>query len=131
MCWAKSGIASALAFVGLGALAWWPPRLGRLPDGIVLAASLACAVTSMAWNGVYFAELARRTTQATMASTAGASQFLTFCGSMTGPVLFSQMLAAGAGYGLTYLLVTLLPLAAGITLLRHVEPRAPRLSLSP
>ncbi len=73
----------------------------------------------MSWNGVYFAELARLTTPSTLASTAGAAQFLTFCGSMAGPVLFSQLLAAGIGYGLTYALVMILPLAAGASLLRH------------
>lgn len=122
------GIGSALAFVALGLLGLASSGDDPPAVGWVLFASLLCAITSMSWNGVYFAELARLTTASTLASTAGAAQFLTFCGSMTGPLLFSQLLAAGVGYGSTYALVTVLPLAAGIALLRHAGPATQALS---
>ena len=115
------GIGSALAFVALGLLGQARVGDGAVPVGWVLSASLLCAVTSMSWNGVYFAELARLTTPGTLAATAGAAQFLTFCGSMTGPVLFSQLLAAGTSYGFSYALIMILPLAAGLSLL--CQPR--------
>ena len=53
------------------------------------------------------------------------AQFLTFSGSMLGPVVFSQVLSAGVSYGLTYVLMTALPLAAGLSLLRHAAAQAP------
>ena len=115
------GIGSALAFVALGLLGQARVDDGAVPLGWVLFASLLCAVTSMSWNGVYFAELARLTTPTTLAATAGAAQFLTFCGSMTGPVLFSLLLAAGTSYGLSYALVMVLPLTAGLSLLRQAR----------
>lgn len=120
------GIGSALAFVALGLLGQARLDDSAVPVAWVLFASLLCAITSMSWNGVYFAELARLTTPTTLAATAGAAQFLTFCGSMTGPVLFSQLLAAGTGYGLTYALMMVLPLTAGLSLLYHSRRRDSR-----
>ncbi len=119
------GIGSALSFLLLGALSYLNQQQPGIAIGWVLSASLLCAITSMSWNGVYFAELARRTTPTTLASTAGAAQFLTFSGSMLGPVVFSQLLSAGVSYGLTYVLMTALPLAAGLSLLRHAAAQAP------
>jgi nitrate/nitrite transporter NarK len=111
------GVGSGLSFMALGSLG---------ASGIVssrslaaaIAASVVCAITSMSWNGVFFAELARRSTQANMASFAGAAQFLTFCGSMAGPVVFGELLRFGSSYALAYGLVMVLPLVAGVALLR-------------
>ncbi len=109
------GIGSALGLLALGVHG----IDGRADRPLVtVAACLACALTTMSWNGVFFTELARRTTQTTLASYAGAAQFLTFCGSMAGPVVFGEMLRAGCSYALAYTLIILLPLAAGAALLR-------------
>jgi len=79
----------------------------------------------MGWNGVYFAELARTAAQrADVATVAGASQFFTFAGSMSGPVLFAGVIRAGGSYSLGFALFALLPAAAGVTMLRsHLRQR--------
>jgi predicted MFS family arabinose efflux permease len=118
------GVGSALALLGLGAVGALAAG-GGLRLAPALVASLACALTTMSWNGVFFAELARRTTHATLASYAGAAQFLTFCGSMAGPVVFGELLRFGSSYAFAYGLVTVLPLAAGAALLRASRAASP------
>ena len=80
---------------------------------------MVCALTSMSWNGVFFAELARLAGRGEMASIAGASQAVTFCGSMAGPIVFSELIRYGVGYGNAYWTVALLPVAAGVAMLRR------------
>lgn len=113
------GLAMALACAGLAVLdaqtgaAW-----------VVLAASL-CAATGMGWNGVFFAQLARTASgRADLATVAGASQFFTFAGSMSGPVLFAEIVRAGGSYSTGYLSIAVLPAVAGIVLLRAWFRRA-------
>ncbi len=124
------GVGSGLSFLALGALG--ASGTGGRSLATTIAASVVCAITSMSWNGVFFAELARRTTQANMASFAGAAQFLTFCGSMAGPVVFGELLRLGSSYSLAYGLAMVLPLAAGLALLfksrRRTSERAPTAS---
>jgi len=107
------GIAMAAA---LFALALLRPTTD---DAWVFAAALFCAATGMGWNGVYFAELARTARErADIATVAGASQFLTFAGSMSGPVLFAEVIRAGGSYSTGFALFALLPAAAGVAALR-------------
>ena len=79
---------------------------------------MACAITAMGWNGVYFAELARRTAPGELATVAGATQFITFFGSMAGPVVFGEILRHGGSYSMAYLVLAALPVAAGMVMLR-------------
>jgi MFS family permease len=106
------GLAMAAACVGLG-------LLGRESStGVVVAAAVFCAATSMGWNGVFFAELTRSAARrGDLASVAGASQFFTFAGSMSGPVLFAEIIRFSGSYSLGYLLLAALPAAAGIWML--------------
>lgn len=107
------GLAMGASFVALAL-----PDAGTNPAWIV-AAAIFCAATAMGWNGVYFAELARVAAQrADLATVAGASQFLTFAGSMSGPVLFAEIIRAGGSYGLAFVLLALLPASAGVAMLR-------------
>ncbi|HLT27352.1 MAG TPA: MFS transporter [Zeimonas sp.] len=107
------GLAMAASLLALALLR---PTTG---DGWVFAAALFCAATGMGWNGVYFAELARTARErADVATVAGASQFFTFAGSMSGPVLFSEVIRAGGSYGTGFALFALLPAAAGLAALR-------------
>ncbi len=110
------GIGAGLSFVGLGTLGHLP---GEVPTGWIIAAAMVCALTSMSWNGVFFAELARLAGRGEMASIAGASQAVTFCGSMAGPIVFSELIRYGVGYGNAYWTVALLPVAAGVAMLRR------------
>lgn len=112
------GIAMAAALLGLALLR---PETG---DAWVFAAALFCAATGMGWNGVYFAELARTARErADLATVAGASQFLTFAGSMSGPVLFAEVIRAGGSYSIGFTVFALFPAAAGVAMLRALRRR--------
>ncbi len=92
----------------------------QTPEGWIVAAAIFCAATGMGWNGVYFAELARTAAQrADLATVAGASQFFTFAGSMSGPVLFAEIIRAGGSYSLGFALLAVLPATAGAVVLRE------------
>jgi MFS family permease len=92
----------------------------------VIAAAVFCAATIMGWNGVFFAELARQAGRHDMATLAGASQFITFAGSMGGPVIFAEVIRLGGSYGGAYLALAGLPLLSGMVLLRSELGRAAR-----
>lgn len=106
------GLAMSAACVGLGLLS------PTASTGLIIAAAVMCAATAMGWNGVYFAELTHHSTHANMAALAGASQFLTFSGSMAGPVLFGELIRHGGSYSTAYLVLAVLPAVAGAFMLR-------------
>ncbi|MGH8796566.1 MAG: MFS transporter, partial [Caldimonas sp.] len=82
--------------------------------GWTVAAAIFCAATAMGWNGVFFAQLTRTAIQrGDLATIAGASQFFTFAGSMSGPVVFAEIIRVGGSYSLGFLLLAALPAAAG------------------
>jgi MFS family permease len=126
------GIAMGLACIVLGLLEYAGSR--GTTDAIgtgtgaslawVIAAAVFCAATIMGWNGVFFAELARQAGRHDMATLAGASQFITFAGSMGGPVIFAEVIRLGGSYGGAYLALAVLPLISGVALL-HGSRRQP------
>ncbi|NDH33592.1 MAG: hypothetical protein EBX68_11265 [Betaproteobacteria bacterium] len=89
----------------------------------------ACAATVVAWNGVYFAEMANRAPLGRIAQANGGIQFVTFFGGMVGPVLFGLGVSASGSYGLPLALCSLLPAAAGLSFLHayRVERAGKRL----
>jgi MFS family permease len=108
-----------LAVLGL-TMAGSATLLGLLPADAprwsLMAAALACAATSMAWNGVYFAELAHRVRAEELGSVTGGTQFLTFCGAMAGPVGFASLVGVTGSHGATYVVMAIAPLVVGIWL---------------
>jgi hypothetical protein len=94
--------------------------LGLLPtDGprwTLMAAALACAATSMALNGVCFAELADRVRAEEFGELTGGTQFLTFCGAMAGPVGFASLVGVTGSHGATYVVMAVAPFAVGVWL---------------
>jgi MFS family permease len=137
---ASSQVVSTAARIGWGHVAdrWVPPGIlfGALGlamaascvvlallaesagPGLLMAATVFCAATVMGWNGVFFAELARRAPRGELATLAGASQFLTFAGSMGGPVVFAGLVGMGSSYANAYLMLAALPALAGVAMLR-------------
>jgi len=99
--------------------------LGRLPVDAALALTVAvamfCALTAVGWNGVFFAELARVAPPGGLAAATGTTQFMTFCGGMSGPVLFSEVINQGAAFGTTFQGLALVPLAAALFAWRAVR----------
>ncbi len=95
--------------------------LGLLPaDSPTLLRTLVallCASTCMSWNGVYFADLARRVPPATLAHVTGGTQFLTFCGAMVGPVLFATLVGWLGSHGAAYLTIAAAPALIGAWLI--------------
>lgn len=104
--------------------------LGRLPTDAGLAATVTaamlCALTAVGWNGVFFAELARVAPPGGLAAATGTTQFMTFCGGMTGPVVFSEVINQGAAYASAFQGLAVVPLAAALLAWRAVrrEPRS-------
>jgi len=104
------GMAMGLAAAGLGSLPVDAPRW------LMTVSAMACGATSMAWNGVFFADLARRVSPLRMATVTGGTQFLTFFGAMFGPVLFATLVGVLGGHGPTFLLLAIIPFAMGLHL---------------
>jgi MFS family permease len=109
---AALGLAMAGAALALGALPADAPRWAPL------LAALACAATSMAWNGVLFAELAHRVRPEDLGAVTGGAQFLTFFGSMSGPLAFATLVDATGSHGLSYALLATVPAMVGAWLWR-------------
>ena len=108
------GLGMGLAAAALGSL---PPDA---PRWLMSLAAMACGATSMAWNGVFFADLSHRVAPARLAMVTGGTQFLTFCGAMFGPVLFASLVGPLGGHGPTYILLAAIPFAMGVRLLSRV-----------
>lgn len=104
--------AMSAACVGLGLLPSPSPVIAAF------AAAIACGLTAVGWNGVFFAELVRVAPADKLGAATGASQFLTFFGGMIGPVAFGQSVDAGLGYGAAFMVLAGLPALTGVALLR-------------
>ena len=101
------GLAMAGAALALGALPADAPRWAPM------VAALACAATAMAWNGVFFAALAHEVRAEELGSVTGGTQFLTFFGSMAGPLAFATLVGATGSHGATYVVLAALPALVG------------------
>ncbi|MCM5571349.1 MFS transporter [Burkholderiaceae bacterium FT117] len=121
--WVGSGLLLGVLGVAMGLACAGLALLGESAGtGLAILAAVACAATIMGWNGVFFAELARQAGGKDMATLAGASQFITFAGSMSGPVAFAEIIRLGGSYGGAYLALAALPLVSGAVMLRASWP---------
>ena len=114
-CW-TCGVAAGV--VALGAAP------SHAPWAWLAAAAVVCAATAVAWNGVYFADLVRHVPPDRVARTTGATQFMTFCGGMSGSAIFALVVGPAGGYGRVYAGLALLPAIAGVVLLRAASREA-------
>jgi MFS family permease len=111
------GVAMGMAAALLGALP------AESPTWAATGAALLCAATAMAWNGVFYAELARRVTPDALATVTGGTQFLTFAGAMAGPVAFATLVGPIGSHGSTYMALAVAPLVVGLWLLAEDRER--------
>jgi MFS family permease len=109
------GLAMSLCCAGLSMLS------PQTPAWVVGAAALGMAATAMGWNGVFIAALAQRVPRDEMARISGATQFFTFTGGMSCPLLFGEALRAGSSYTAAYLVLGAVPAAAALALARAVR----------
>jgi MFS family permease len=89
------------------------------PFAAVLVLASLIGGTAIAWNGVHFAELARRAPHGDVGTATGGVQFYTFGGALLGPLAFSALVAVTGSYAIGFKVFAILPLLAGLYLLRH------------
>lgn len=127
--WLRPGLLLGMLGLSMALCMQWLSRLdAQSSPETLIACALACAATVVAWNGVYFAEMANRAPADQIAQANGGTQFITFLGGMVGPVLFGLGVSASGSYSLPLACCSLLPLAAGLSFLRahRIEGTAKR-----
>ncbi len=96
----------AIAFLG-----------SETPRWLVVTVLVAAGATAIGWNGVFLAEVARRSPHAEVGEATGAALVLTYLGVLAGPAMVGLLLALGAGYGSAFLLPAAFSAAAVLSLL--------------
>ncbi|MEK9775317.1 MAG: MFS transporter [Quisquiliibacterium sp.] len=96
-------------------LLWLIPAEAGWP--VMLAVTLFCAATVVAWNGVFFADLVRQVEPHEVAQATGATQFMTFTGGMLGSGVFALLVSAAGSYAPVFGLTALLPATTGLLML--------------
>ncbi|MDR1709824.1 MAG: MFS transporter [Candidatus Accumulibacter sp.] len=120
----RLGSARTLLFLALGsaavvtALAFMD---GGWPVWRVMAAGVAVGATSISWNGVYLAEVARVVPLRRIGDATSGSTFFLFIAYAAGPFLFALGVPLAGGYGACFLVVALVQLLAVPALARCIR----------
>jgi MFS family permease len=85
----------------------------------VLALSAAAGLSSIAWNGVYLAEVAHRAPQGMATAATGGTMFCTYAGVVVWPAVFYATHSASGNYVASFVLVGLLGLAGAAMFMRR------------
>ena len=93
------------------------------PYAAVLTVCALFGITAVSWNGVQIAETVRLSPPGTAALVAGGTTFLTFCGVIVMPALFSLTHDVTASWRMPFVLFCLPALLMGIVQLRHAKAR--------
>ena len=93
------------------------------PYAAVLTVCALFGITAVSWNGVQIAETVRLSPPGTAALVAGGTTFLTFCGVIVMPALFSLTHDVTASWRIPFVLFCLPALLMGIVQLRHAKAR--------
>ncbi len=88
------------------------------PLAAVIALSAAAGLSSIAWNGVYLAEVAHRAPPGMATAATGGTMFCTYAGVMVWPTVFYVAHAATGSYVASFVLVGLLGLAGAALFVR-------------
>ncbi|MFN9123585.1 MAG: MFS transporter [bacterium] len=88
------------------------------PLAAVIAMSAAAGLSSIAWNGVYLAEVAHRAPPGMATAATGGTVFCTYAGVMVWPTVFYVAHAATGSYVASFVLVGLLGLAGAALFVR-------------
>lgn len=84
------------------------------PLAVVVAIAIILGATSLGWQGVYFADMARRSPEGKVGTVTAGAQVFTYGGAMIGPPLFGLIVAASNSYALAYMLMAIIPMTVGI-----------------
>lgn len=87
----------------------WP-----LPAVILL--STLFGATSLAWNGVFFAEIVRIVRPEEAAAATGGAQLFTYSGIVSGPLLFALVASLAGGFGPAYAVLAAVALPGAIAI---------------
>lgn len=103
-----------------------------LPIPAALLLLLLVGVTAIGWNGVYMAEVARRSQRSAVAEATAGVLVLTYLGVLTGPALFSLVVTVTDRYAPGFLVPTGFAVGAVISLLicRRIGRRPGRATAS-
>ncbi|MCP1336732.1 MFS transporter [Futiania mangrovi] len=88
----------------------WPPAA-------VVAVLCVFGASSIGWNGVFLADVARLTRREDVGLATGGALFFTFGGVVVGPALYSALYKLIGSYTLTFGAVAVFPLAGALVLL--------------
>ena len=99
------------------------------PQALIALLLVVFGAAAVGWNGLFLAEVARSSPRGMVSQSTSAAMTWTFGGILLGPAVFAAVFGATGSYGVTYLLLTLVP-AAGVGMLalsgaaRRREPAA-------
>ncbi|UST55931.1 MFS transporter (plasmid) [Comamonadaceae bacterium OTU4NAUVB1] len=88
------------------------------PMAVTVAVLLAFGASAVGWNGVYLAEVARRSPAGLAGVATGGVLVFTFFGNVVGPLLFGALAGLAGGFQVAYALLSLPLAAAGLLLHR-------------
>ena len=110
-----------LALLGVGIIAATGAAAAFSSDWPLAGVAVVCAalgLTSVGWNGVYLAEVARAVPLPQVGSATGGVMVFTFLGIVVGPSTFGAIVATGGSYATAFAAIDVLVLATVIALAR-------------
>jgi MFS family permease len=78
--------------------------------------------TSLAWNGVFFAEIVRIVRPEEAAAATGGAQLFTYSGIVAGPLLFAAVASLAGGFGAAYAVLAAVALPGAIAIGARTVP---------
>jgi MFS family permease len=88
------------------------------PPWIVIAVLSLFGASSIGWNGVFLAEVARLSGSDDVSAATGGALLFTFAGVVIGPTLYASIYQLVGGYGSTFGVFALLPLMGILSIVR-------------
>ena len=86
------------------------------PIGAMIALATVFGATSLAWNGVFFAEIVRIVRPEEVAAATGGAQLFTYTGIMAGPLLFAAVASLAGAFGPAYAVLAAVALPGAIAI---------------
>jgi cyanate permease len=90
---------------------------GTWPIAAIVIVVTLVGLTGLGWNGVHFAEVARRAPQGEVATSASGIQFFSFGGALLAPIVFGTLVSLTGTYATGFSLLALAPLWVGLRFL--------------